>query len=1000
LLRQFGILAILFLTVDPFFFRPVQASPTTWSVSLDANSPGQTDTTIESSATDQKSFRIGAVINATGSSPLTGVYGWQLTINYNRSIFIPQGDPNPLATAGNSLGLYPDGASNTVLFGAQTTTGTVNWAGLVSAGGAFGSFRVNSTLGRVTAFFTMLGSSPAAAISANTLLANVNFEILNKTNSPQIFTLSNIIFVDINNKQITGVVAGASVTETVTNAPPYATFAKAPAPKVGPYAYSFNAKSSSDVDDTIPNPGGYFWDFGDGTQDLGLTGSMVTHNYTSPSAFNVTLRVQDSPGETGASRDSLGNVIVNAQPSHMFLDPSPSGQLGGATTPSVGGCISLSGALNAITSSSKFLQLNPLGTYKYEGYGTGTDGAICRMVLFFTASSGDRIEGIVNPDGVVENVVPVSGSGIGGTAMQTYNGGTSTTPNWSGYEVRCEYQNIVVWGCNPPGEIGVNSSDQIEGAVMSFTLPTASPPTGVGINGKSCCWMSEWVGAGNTQGASTGPLIQAGVNQGTNNFAGLNNVAWYEINYASLLSNGTIASGSLKSNDNIVWPCPGGLSNGDTVTVLVNETKIDYANNWTYVDFRWTDMNHSSLKCRLDYPTQVQGEFYLSYAYYIVESPHDKNNSCNYVSGVKLVYVCQLPAFEDPISESAWLIRSCCQTQPIDKIDYVTIYNDLLSQCSGHGPYNLATTSLSGNSWNSSWVTSAQSGSSLSQCLQGFTLDPDPNYLLVQPGTSVFSNVAVNAVGSYSSTGLSFTTSMLPSSGLTVSCSNYQVSANTDPAWAPCKFTASTPGMYNVTITGTTTQPQGSPMSYNVSMTVVVPSVPVSYLSPYSVDGFTVSLQGGFYNNAGTLTGLVVVSAVNSTGSLIFRKSAIMNLATYPGPSSSRFVMEVSTSPYWLSVECSIQGSSTSCSLSRTIDINHDGWVNIADLALVAICFGSWAWACTPTNSGSPISYCAPQCALSVDLNADNIINIYDLTDIALWFGVSMYSSNQSLYPP
>src|SRR5438093_8248123 len=107
-------------------------------VSLDAANTGQTDIMVAPTATNTHAFRVGAVLtNTSATNPINSVYGWQFTIGYNASAFIPQGDPS----AG---GLYPDGAFNTVLFGAQITTGTVNWAGLISAQQAFGGSSISA----------------------------------------------------------------------------------------------------------------------------------------------------------------------------------------------------------------------------------------------------------------------------------------------------------------------------------------------------------------------------------------------------------------------------------------------------------------------------------------------------------------------------------------------------------------------------------------------------------------------------------------------------------------------------------------------------------------------------------------------------------------------------------------------------------------------------------------------------------------------------------------
>src|SRR5262249_55503689 len=143
------------------------------------------------------------------------------------------------------------------------------------------------------------------------------FELLNRPSTPQLFNVTDVKFATSSGTQIPGPVAGLPVIERIMNAPPVAQFTASPASTVGPFAFNFNATGSNDPDGTIANPGGYFWYFGDGTQDLGVTGSQVTHDYGAAGTFVVTLRVQDSLGATGSARDSLGAAILNNQPSHL-----------------------------------------------------------------------------------------------------------------------------------------------------------------------------------------------------------------------------------------------------------------------------------------------------------------------------------------------------------------------------------------------------------------------------------------------------------------------------------------------------------------------------------------------------------------------------------------------------------------------------------------------------------------------------------------------------------
>src|SRR5207249_2726024 len=194
--------------------------------------------------------------------------------------------------------------------------------------------------GQITVFLTLISPAPAVNVANPTLLANVMFELLpGHQLAAYSFTISNVIFVNSAGGGISGPIAGAGVTETVTNNPPTARINPAVThlptgdpscvPSTGlnctAYAYSFDGSTSTDPDSggSIASPGGYFWDFGDGVQDLGVSGPIAIHDYgafaTVPGKFNVTLRVQDNLGATGAARDSLGNVILNVQPSHTQI---------------------------------------------------------------------------------------------------------------------------------------------------------------------------------------------------------------------------------------------------------------------------------------------------------------------------------------------------------------------------------------------------------------------------------------------------------------------------------------------------------------------------------------------------------------------------------------------------------------------------------------------------------------------------------------------------------
>src|SRR2546427_8374128 len=118
-LSTFLLVAIVLTGLASTGVRPAHAVPV-YVVNLDATSSSLIDVTVENSASDLHTFRIGAIINASSVNPVLNVQGFQFTINYNATAFVPQGDPDPAATPNNPSGLYVDGAANTVFFGANT----------------------------------------------------------------------------------------------------------------------------------------------------------------------------------------------------------------------------------------------------------------------------------------------------------------------------------------------------------------------------------------------------------------------------------------------------------------------------------------------------------------------------------------------------------------------------------------------------------------------------------------------------------------------------------------------------------------------------------------------------------------------------------------------------------------------------------------------------------------------------------------------------------------
>src|SRR5216117_37624 len=362
-----SIVAVLLLAGVFTSFSVTTVHAAKWTLNLDASSLSAVDSTITASGTQAHGFRVGAVLtNASFTGNALTVYGWQFQITYNATAFVPQGDPNTLATPGNPSGLYTDSSTNTVLYGATTSPTTCpSWNSRLTAGTAFGtnSIATSGSVGQIQVAFTMLGTNPAPVVSAaSCIFANVQFEIINPVTTPQTFTISNVVFVDNTGANIPGVVPGAPVTETITDVPPIARVvatglpsgSSACVPVTGAVcsadAVQFDGTSSTGAISAAPGTAGFFWDFGDPAAACGVTtnddcdgfysgstfsggitctngnlatfgcqGGVAIHDYGVHGTFNVTLRVQDTAGNTGSARDTLGNVILNNQPSHTQL---------------------------------------------------------------------------------------------------------------------------------------------------------------------------------------------------------------------------------------------------------------------------------------------------------------------------------------------------------------------------------------------------------------------------------------------------------------------------------------------------------------------------------------------------------------------------------------------------------------------------------------------------------------------------------------------------------
>jgi PKD repeat protein len=96
---------------------------------------------------------------------------------------------------------------------------------------------------------------------------------------------------EANNERTETLTVAASPTPTPSNNPPQANAGTNKNSKVG-QPVSFNGTSSTDSDGTIVS---YVWDFGDGSNS---SGSVVSHVYSSPGTYTVSLTATDNSGAT------------------------------------------------------------------------------------------------------------------------------------------------------------------------------------------------------------------------------------------------------------------------------------------------------------------------------------------------------------------------------------------------------------------------------------------------------------------------------------------------------------------------------------------------------------------------------------------------------------------------------------------------------------------------------------------------------------------------------
>ena len=266
-----------------------------------------------------------------------------------------------------------------------------------------------------------------------------------------------------------------------------------------------------------------------------------------------------------------------------------------------------------------------------------------------------------------------------------------------------------------------------------------------------------------------------------------------------------------------------------------------------------------------------------------------------------------------------------------------------------------------------------------------FTAPPPPDFSMSLSSTSTLwvaqgsSNAITLNLQSYYGFGGSVSFSTSPATN------SYGIVLNNNPN--PITLNANGNAASTITVTASNNTPAGSYLfsiygtsggiTHKVDVYFNVISSPINIDQTTTFFGITARITGSFTVNslAHTLAGTAYITAINSTSGVTIAnaKPYQMTLSWNDNNMQSIFLDELAASPYWLGLGCTITitTGSTSCTFGRTPDINHDGIINVIDLATV-----SYSW-------NSKIG--DPKYDPNADLDANGAINILDLATVAYY---------------
>jgi len=123
------------------------------------------------------------------------------------------------------------------------------------------------------------------------------------------------------------------------NLPPVAEFRESKETVLTGEMITFNANTSDDLDGTIVS---YFWNFGDNTNDTGVT---TSHSYADDGTYTVTLTVTDDDGATDS--ENATKTVLNRPPVAIFTESAETVDTGDTITFNAGDSHDLDGTISS-----------------------------------------------------------------------------------------------------------------------------------------------------------------------------------------------------------------------------------------------------------------------------------------------------------------------------------------------------------------------------------------------------------------------------------------------------------------------------------------------------------------------------------------------------------------------------------------------------------------------------------------------------------------------------